>query len=196
VRNAGFRPRTKPMPRGKGMKTGAGNGKGGTVVSGTGARGGTGTGTRSGSSGASRGIPGETGRQPRKRAAGTGPAAWVRKLVLERDCYRCVICGIFIMGLIYSLHHRKNRAMGGTSLPDANSPVNLLTVCGSGTTACHGRITANKNRGLALARGWIVPVNGCAAVTTPALIPVQVAWLGKRYATEDGRWTETLEEAA
>jgi hypothetical protein len=189
MKQAGFKPRTKPMPRGNGKGAGNGNGRGGIAASGSGTRGGTGAQKRSGKSGAARGVPGNAGRQSRKRPTNTGPAAWIRKLVLERDCYRCVICGISIIGLIYSLHHRKNRAMGGTSLPDANSPVNLLTVCGSGTTGCHGKITENRKRKKAVAAGWIVRNNGNTETTTPALIPVRVWWLGMRWPTRDGRWS-------
>jgi hypothetical protein len=127
----------------------------------------------------------------KSRSSATGPSPRTRKLVLERDGYRCVICGISIIGRIYSLHHRRNRASGGSRRPAINSPVNLITVCGSGVSLCHGKITRNVDRILAIAKGWVVLVNGTPECTDPALIPVQVAWLGKRWATPDGRWSET-----
>jgi hypothetical protein len=99
-----------------------------------------------------------------------------------------VICGISILTCIYSIHHRRNRAMGGSRRPETNSPVCLITVCGDGVTGCHGRITENRNRKKAIAAGWIVRNNGNAEATNPALIPVRVWWLGMRWATDDGRW--------
>jgi hypothetical protein len=71
----------------------------------------------------------------RKAPADTGPDARTRALVLGRDGYACVCCGISILGKHYSLQHRQRRSQGGD-----NSPVNLLTVLGDGTTGCHARI--------------------------------------------------------
>lgn len=34
--------------------------------------------------------------------------------------------------------------MGGTRRPDANSPQNLLALCGSGTTGCHGWVESHR----------------------------------------------------
>lgn len=71
----------------------------------------------------------------------TGPSRKVRQLVLDRDGNACVACGTSVYGRPYSLQHRKARGMGGTSDPAANSPVNLVTLCGSATTpgSCHLR---------------------------------------------------------
>jgi hypothetical protein len=40
----------------------------------------------------------------------------------------------------YSLHHRSARGMGGTKDPAINDSTNLLLLCGTGTTECHGRV--------------------------------------------------------
>jgi hypothetical protein len=52
-----------------------------------------------------------------------------------RDGYACACCGQSVIGQVYSLQHRKRRSQGG-----GNSPSNLLTVLGDGTTGCHARI--------------------------------------------------------
>lgn len=53
-------------------------------------------------------------------------------------------------------HHRINRGMGGSNNPALNQPANLLTLCGSGTTGCHGWVTAHPRQayelGLAVKR--------------------------------------------
>lgn len=71
----------------------------------------------------------------RKPARDTGPSQKVRALVLERDGYCCVCCGRSVIGEPYSLQHRQRRSQGGD-----NSPANLVTVLGTGTTGCHQRI--------------------------------------------------------
>lgn len=37
--------------------------------------------------------------------------------------------------------------MGGTRKPDSNSPANLLVLCGTGTTGCHGWIESHRLEG-------------------------------------------------
>lgn len=49
----------------------------------------------------------------------------------------------------YSIHHRLLRSQGGT-----NAPANLLTLCGSGVTGCHGWVHANP--GIAYELGLLV----------------------------------------
>ena len=64
----------------------------------------------------------------------TGPDRATRELVLERDDWRCVSCGLPILGQLYSLQHRKARGVGG-----GNEPSNLIVLCGSATSpgGCH-----------------------------------------------------------
>ena len=71
----------------------------------------------------------------RKPPRDTGPDRKTRALVLARDGHACVCCGRSIIGQVYSLQHRKRRSQGG-----GNSPSNLVTVLGDGTTGCHARI--------------------------------------------------------
>ena len=113
--------------------------------------------------GLSRSVP-----KPARRRD-TGPSAKVRKLVLTRDGYRCVACGVSIIGRLYSLQHRDARGMGGTSDPAANSPVNLVVLCGWRDTpgSCHKR--AEDRDPEMNARGYWLR-NG----EDPALTPVMV----------------------
>jgi hypothetical protein len=76
----------------------------------------------------------------------TGPAKLVRSAVLLRDGGQCVACGLMVVVedgntlrpvQQYSIQHRVARGMGGRSV--LNEPPNLLTMCGTGTTGCHGR---------------------------------------------------------
>jgi hypothetical protein len=70
-----------------------------------------------------------------------------------RDGGNCARCGITLSGF-YSLHHRKPRGMGGTKDPRSDDPRNLIHLCGSGTTGCHGYVESN--RALAYTTGWLL----------------------------------------
>jgi hypothetical protein len=58
-----------------------------------------------------------------------------KRLVFARAGGRCERCGA---GITLSYHHRKKRSQGGDWTPD-----NIVLVCGSGTTGCHGWIEHN-----------------------------------------------------
>ncbi len=58
--------------------------------------------------------------------------AKIRAALHERAGSRCEICS----KPANNAHHRRNRSQGGK---DALS--NLMLLCGSGTTGCHGRVT-------------------------------------------------------
>jgi hypothetical protein len=53
-------------------------------------------------------------------------------------------------GAATNRHHRQLRSRGGLDTPE-----NLMDVCGTGTTGCHGWIHANVTESTRL--GWIVP---------------------------------------
>jgi hypothetical protein len=121
------------------------------------------------------------------RRRDTGPSAKVRHLVLERDGFACVCCGWPTLGQVYSLQHRKRRSQGGD-----NSPPNLVTVLGDGTTGCHQRIDSridpeDEARGYTV-RSW----------QNPADVPVMIfsKWGGEvmKYLTEDGRYSDSRPE--
>ncbi|MBD8477601.1 hypothetical protein [Microbacterium sp. CFBP 8794] len=72
------------------------------------------------------------------------------------------------------MHHRKPRGAGGVKGRGAEvfaSPANALTLCGSGTTGCHG--DAEKNRDVALERGVLISRLGRGAEFDPPRVRVQ-----------------------
>lgn len=74
-----------------------------------------------------------------------------RELVLARDAFGCVSCGRHVGGMTdYSVHHRIPRGMGGSTDERLNLPSNLILLCGSGTTGCHGWVESRRND----ARTW------------------------------------------
>lgn len=61
-------------------------------------------------------------------------------------------------GIAWSVHHRRPRGSGGTSVPWINFPSNLILLCGSGTTGCHGWVESHRDEARAL--GFLVALNG------------------------------------
>jgi hypothetical protein len=68
-----------------------------------------------------------------------------RTALRERSADECEICG----RPGNNAHHRKNRSQGGT-----HDLSNLLLLCGSGTTGCHGWVT--EHPGMSKLKGWTV----------------------------------------
>ncbi len=115
----------------------------------------------------------------------TGPTAATRKIVYERARGLCERCGQPIAQQ-FSIHHRLARGMGGTKDPSANSPSNLVLLCGSATTpdGCH--TTVERFRQAAITTGWIVP-----RTADPARTPVKFP-TGRWYLLNpDGTLTPT-----
>ena len=106
-----------------------------------------------------------------------------RQIVLERAFWRCEVAitcgGVELFGRLYSVHHRRPRGMGGSRQDDTSSPSNLLAVCGSGTTGCHGWIESN--RAHAIDAGWLL-----LQTSTPAIEPVLYRDGTAVYLTPDG----------
>lgn len=82
-------------------------------------------------------APRTTGRggMGQRASNASRPTAAVRRLVLERDGYACVCCGLSILGRRYSLGHRLRASQGGKAVPS-----NLITLLGWGGEEHHGRI--------------------------------------------------------
>ena len=100
----------------------------------------------------------------------SGPDNSTVAAVLERSGYRCEACGKLVgdqRGTDYSIHHRRARGMGGTRWFGCNLPSNLLVLCGSGTTGCHGYVEAHRFH--AANAGWLV-----SRYKDPADTPVEV----------------------
>ena len=77
----------------------------------------------------------------------TQPPRPVCDLVDARDDHSCVRCGRSLFVETGSRHHRKLRSQGGK-----HDVSNLILLCGSGTTGCHGWVHANPAE--ALRGGW------------------------------------------
>ncbi|GAA4221414.1 hypothetical protein FHR32_005075 [Streptosporangium album] len=134
-----------------------------------------------------------TRKAPAKKAPrNTGPTPAVRQAVRDRDLDTCIVCGVVVSGRPASIHHRRNRGMGGSSDPRINDVTNLLVVCGDGTSGCHGMLTDRPWELDAEKHGWIIGRN---SIADPALVPVLVAWLGWAYPLADGTW-QVIEDIA
>lgn len=77
--------------------------------------------------------------------------------------------------------------MGGTRWEGINLPSNLLTLCGSGTTGCHGWIEHHPT--YAEDHGWSVRQHERLTV---AAVPVWT-WRGWQYLEDDGTTRAALE---
>lgn len=85
-----------------------------------------------------------------------------------------------------SLHHRRPRGMGGTRRADVHSPAALLSICGSGTSGCHGYV--EKNREWSYDRGYLVPNVGVGDAVDCAAVPMTL-WSGRRVLlSADSPW--------
>lgn len=102
----------------------------------------------------------------------------VSTVVDSRDGYACVRCGLSLSVTSGSRHHRQRRQVGGHRVS------NLVLLCGSGTTGCHGWVHANPQA--ARDAGWIVAANGSL---NPELVPV------KRWTAEFGLQWHCLDDA-
>jgi hypothetical protein len=107
-------------------------------------------------------------------------------LVLHRDGYRCVRCSAPIegpRGEDWSAHHRKPRGRGGD-----NSPSNIVALCGSGTTGCHGFVESY--RAEAYVKGWLVHTHH-DPVRVPVLVDRESRWV---HLTVDGQYCDNPPE--
>lgn len=118
----------------------------------------------------------------------TGPTPVTVLQVLRRDGYACVRCGADATGPrgeTWSIQHRRPRGMGGTRRPYTNQPQNLIVLCGSGTTGCHGDVESH--RADAIANGWLLPQSADPAAE-PVLVAHSSRWVWLRadgtYAAE------------
>ncbi len=110
----------------------------------------------------------------RKAPRYTGPDFGTRLKVVTRDGFRCVRCGVAVVRIPYSLQHRKSRGAGGTADPDINLPSNLVTLCGTGTTDCHGYVEAHPTE--AAQNGWRVE-RWDDPLTRPVLVDHGSRWV-------------------
>lgn len=125
----------------------------------------------------------------RRRASGarsvksTRPPERIRNTVAERAGYCCERCGRRLHDgdawtQTHSFHHRLPRGRGGR-----NTVTNLVLLCGSGVTGCHGQVESQ--RAASYDSGWLVETGA-----DPAVKPVLVHQFGHVLLTEDGDYQE------
>jgi 5-methylcytosine-specific restriction endonuclease McrA len=113
----------------------------------------------------------------------------VRTDVLERDDFTCQRCKVSVLGRAYSLHHRKGRHGA-----DAHARSNLVVLCGSGASGCHGHVHQHPTE--SYRDGWMVHRLGGEDPEDVPLIDVAGRMFGL---TNDGQviaWTTTQEGIA
>ncbi len=76
--------------------------------------------------------------------------------------------------------------MGGTTREETNFPSNLMALCGTGTSGCHGYLESHRTE--AIDYGFIVP-----QYETPHNVPVKTHGYGWVVLNDDGTLTTTLE---
>lgn len=101
--------------------------------------------------------------------------ARVSRVVLARDNEQCVRC--FVRGS--NIHHRQMRSQADKL--SVHWPSNLIVLCGSGTTGCHGYIHANPEE--AYLKGWLVK-----SYDVPHMKPVLYFAGGYRQLLPDGTY--------
>ncbi len=100
--------------------------------------------------------------------------------ILARDGYDCAMCGGGIhgvRGVDYSIHHRLLKSRGGDGRPS-----NGVTLCGHGTSGCHGLVHANV--AWAEEQGWMVKSH-----EDPVLKPIPHVLHGFVYLDNGAGWS-------
>ncbi|MFB4265387.1 hypothetical protein ACBJ32_17170 [Nonomuraea sp. GTA35] len=128
----------------------------------------------------------KTGNPPKRKSSdqaktNTGLRAFKAE-ARRRDGDCCVKCGVILNGS-GNVHHRRNRGQGGSR--KANVISNMITLCGTPLSLCHGEVTLEPDKCDAFGNGWRLSTNG---TTDPATEPVNVAWLGWALPLADGTW--------
>lgn len=75
----------------------------------------------------------------------------------------------------FSIHHRKPRGMGGSNSMDINIFPNLIVLCGTGTTGCHGWVEANREQ--AYKDGLLIHSGIGNPILTPAFSEYRKSWI-------------------
>ena len=121
---------------------------------------------------------------PRQQPRSTGPSPEVRRLVEQRHGGLCALCRR-TRGT--NVHHRKPRGAGRSTparLARLNRPDNLLWLCGSGTTGCHGWIESHRTE--AYAAGLLLRQH----VTDPSAVPIYTPFGVLRLHVDGGHTEE------
>lgn len=109
----------------------------------------------------------------------TGPSRPVRLIVRQRAQDKCEAC----RSDGTDIHHRRPRAMGGTTDPATNRPPNLVLLC----RQCHRWFESHRT--VALELGWLV-LQG----HDPALVPLTL-WSDRQVLLDDLGTYQDYQEA-
>lgn len=104
------------------------------------------------------------------------PAVVASIVTRDREC--CARCGKPVRGSRgrdWSVHHRRPRGAGGTSLRWVGQAANGVVLCGSGTTGCHGAIERERRR--AFDDGFLISRIGVAVAVTTVLRHALHGWV-------------------
>lgn len=99
----------------------------------------------------------------------------------EGCCERCEKPITGQRGLDFSFHHRRPRGSGGSTVEWVNLPANIILLCGSGVTGCHGWTESHREASRDL--GFLVLLNGHLIASE---VPIQHALYGLVRLTDDG----------
>lgn len=110
-------------------------------------------------------------------------------IVVLRDRNTCRRCGRTIDILDYSVHHRRSRGMGGSK--NADTKANLVTLCGSGTSGCHGHIEQFREE--AYSTGFLVRRN---SIDLPEEVPITDLMGNQFFLTDEGSVVYLKREAS
>lgn len=121
----------------------------------------------------------------------TGFSKPVEALIIARDLGNCARCGRHVVhlqrGIAWSIHHRRSRGMGGTSIEWVNGAANGIILCGSGTTGCHGEVERRDVD--AYASGFLIR----RGVQKADEVAIRHKTLGLVYLTDGGGWVPVEE---
>ena len=76
---------------------------------------------------------------------------------------------------VFSFHHRKPRGMGGSNSLDINIFPNLIVLCGTGTTGCHGWVESHREQ--AYREGLLIHSGLGNPILTPAFSEYRGCWI-------------------
>ncbi|WP_279106188.1 HNH endonuclease [Mobiluncus curtisii] len=118
------------------------------------------------------------------------PVVRMRANVVAREDGRCFRCGKQVAIYedetyhnlpvvkrvdVFSFHHRKPRGMGGSNSPDINISPNLIVLCGTGTSGCHGWVESHREQ--AYKEGLLIHSGIGNPILTPAFSEYRKSWI-------------------
>jgi hypothetical protein len=123
---------------------------------------------------------------PKAKKPPAGRAAmpkWLADYVLERADWCCDWCGHSIVGQPFSRQHRRAHGRGGRAGGELHTAANVIALCGTATTGCHGR-AENQERALAYRLGFAIRGEARAPEEVPIfrheqewVLPTEAGWV-------------------